>query len=55
VSLYVAFAVLFAWGAWRPARELVVPPATAWALFSALHLGSHAARRDGFGAADAVA
>jgi hypothetical protein len=50
----VAFALLLAWAAWRPARELVVPLAAAWALFSVLHLGWHAAHLDGFGTADAV-
>lgn len=54
-AFYLAFALLFAWAAVKPSRELVVPVCTAFALFSALHLGWHAAHLDGFGTTDAVA
>jgi hypothetical protein len=53
-AFYLAFALLFAWAAWRPARELVAPLTVAWAAFSAVHLGWHAAHLDGFSTADAV-
>jgi hypothetical protein len=54
-AFYLAFALLFAWAAWRPARALVVPLCAAWGLFSALHLGWHVSHLDGFSTADAVA
>jgi hypothetical protein len=53
-AFYLAFALLFAWAAVRPDRALVVPLCVAWALFSALHLGWHAAHLDGLGTADAI-
>jgi hypothetical protein len=53
-AFYLAFAVLFAWAARRPARELVVPLCLAWSLFSVLHLVWHVAHLDGFGVADAI-
>jgi hypothetical protein len=53
-ELYLAFAGLFAWAAWRPARELVVPLCVAWAAAQAVHLGYHLTRLDGFPVADAV-
>jgi hypothetical protein len=54
-AFYLAFALLFAWAAARPERALVVPLCAAWALFSVLHLGWHAAHLDAFGTGDAVA
>ena len=54
-AFYVAFAVLFAWAAWRPAGELVLPLCAAWALFSVLHLAWHAAHTAPFSATDAAA
>jgi hypothetical protein len=51
----LAFAILFAWAAWRPSRELVVPVASAWSVAALLHAGYHALNLDGFGAADAIA
>jgi hypothetical protein len=54
-AFYLAFALLFTWAAVRPERALVVPLCVAWAVFSAAHLGWHAAHLDGFGAADAAA
>lgn len=54
-AFYLAFALLFAWAAAKPARELIVPVATAFALFSAIHLGWHATHLDGFPTSDAVA
>ena len=54
-AFYLAFAVLFAWAAWRPDRALVVPLGLAWAGFSALHLGWHAAHLAPFSVGAAVA
>ena len=53
-AFYLGFALLLAWAAWRPSRELVVPVCSAFALFSALHLAWHSAHLDGFATADAV-
>lgn len=54
-AFYLAFALLFAWAAVRPSRELIVPVGTAFALFSALHLAFHVTHLDGFSTTDAVA
>jgi hypothetical protein len=51
----LAFATLFAWAAWRPSRELVVPLASAWSVAALLHAVYHALHLDGFGAGDAIA
>ncbi len=40
-AFYLAFALLFAWAAARPARELVIPLAVAWSLFSTIHFAWH--------------
>ena len=53
-AFYLAFALLFAWAAVKPSRELIVPVCTAFALFSALHLAWHSAHLDGFTTVDAV-
>jgi hypothetical protein len=54
-AFYLAFAVLFAWAAVRPARALVIPLAVAWAAFSVAHLIFHSTHLDGFPGADAAA
>lgn len=54
-AFYLAFALMLGWAAARPSRELIVPVATGFALFSALHLGWHLAHLDGFSTTDAVA
>lgn len=53
-GLFTAFAVLFAWAALRPSRELVVPLCAAWSVSAVLHFVFHVTHLDGFGAADAV-
>lgn len=53
-AFYLAFAVLFAWAAWRPTRDLVLPVCGAWTLFSLLHLAWHAAHTAPFSAADTI-
>ena len=54
-GFYLAFALLFAWAALRPAAALVVPLCAGWAVFSVVHLGWHVAHLDGFGTGDAIA
>lgn len=54
-AFYLAFALMFAWAALRPARALVLPLCAGWGLFSALHLGWHLSHLEGFSTADAVA
>lgn len=54
-AFYLAFALLFAWGAWRPDRALVVPAVAAWTLFSTLHLAWHATHLRPLETGDAVA
>jgi hypothetical protein len=54
-AFFLAFAVMFAWAALRPARELVVPLCVAWSLFSALHLYWHVTNLEEFPASDAIA
>ena len=53
-AFYLGFALLLAWAALRPARELVVPVCSAFALFSALHLVWHVAHLDGLETVDKV-
>ena len=54
-AFYLAFALLLAWAALRPSRELVVPVCSAFALFSALHLAWHSANLEALATFDAVA
>ena len=54
-DFYIAFAILFAWAAWRPARELVIPLASAWSVAALLHFVFHARHLDGFAVGDAIA
>lgn len=54
-GFYLAFAVLFAWAAIRPSRQLVVPLCVAWAVAAALHVVFHIAHTDGLSTGDAVA
>ena len=53
-AFYLGFALLLAWAAWRPARELVVPVCSAFALFSAIHRAWHSAHLDALETVDAV-
>jgi len=54
-GLYLGFALMFAWAAWRPHPALVRPLCVAWLLAAALHLGFHATHLDNFDTADAIA
>lgn len=53
-AFYCAFAVLFAWAALRPSRELVVPLCVAWTVAAAVHFAFHLTHLEGFGAVDAT-
>lgn len=53
-GLFTAFAVLFAWAALRPSRELVFPLCAGWTVSAVLHFAFHVTHLDGFGTADAV-
>ena len=54
-SLYLGFAVLFAWAAWTLDRTLVRAVSVAWLLSAAIHLFFHAGHLSGFSTADAIA
>ncbi|HET9677984.1 MAG TPA: DUF4345 family protein [Solirubrobacterales bacterium] len=54
-GLYLGFAVLFGWAAWRPEPNLTRAASTAFIVVAVLHLVFHAFHLDGFGTADAVA
>lgn len=53
-GLQLAFGGLFAYAAWRPARELVVPVCLAWTVSQVLHLVFHVTHLDGFSTSDAI-
>ncbi len=53
-GLYLGFAVIFAWAAWKLEPTLVRAVCAGWLLTEALHLGFHATHLDGFGTADAI-
>lgn len=53
-GLYLGFAVLFAWAAWKLEPTLVRAVCSAWLLTEALHLGFHATHLDNFDTADAI-
>ena len=51
----LAFGLLFAYAAWRPARELVVPLCAAWLVSQVLHFVFHVTHLEDFGVGDAIA
>lgn len=53
-GLYLGFAVLFAWAAWRLERTLALAASSAFLVVVVLHLAYHATHLHGFGTADAV-
>jgi len=53
-GLYLGFAILFAWAAWKLQRDLVRAACVAWLVVAALHLLFHATHLDGFTTADAI-
>jgi hypothetical protein len=54
-GLYLGFAVIFAWAAWKPEPTLVRAACTGWLLAATLHLIFHATHLDDFDTADAIA
>jgi len=53
-GLYLGFAVLFAWAAWRPDPNLTRAASAGFIVTAVIHLVFHASHLDGFGTADAV-
>jgi len=53
-GLYLGFAVVLGWAAWRPQRDLVRAAAAGFILAAVLHLVFHATHLDGFDSADAI-
>ncbi|MGN6587199.1 MAG: DUF4345 family protein [Solirubrobacterales bacterium] len=53
-GLYLGFAVLFGWAAWRPDPNLTRAASVAFFVVVVIHLVFHAAHLEGFGTADAV-
>ena len=54
-GLWLGFAVLFGWAAWKPERTLVLAASAAFFVVAVLHLVFHAGHLDGFGTLDAIA
>jgi hypothetical protein len=54
-GLYLGFAVLFGWAAWRLEITLARAVSVAWLLVAVLHLFFHATHLENFGTADAIA
>lgn len=54
-SLYLGFAVLFAWAAWTLERTLIQAVSVAWLLAAGIHLLFHAGHLGNFGTGDAIA
>jgi hypothetical protein len=53
-GLYLGFAALFGWAAWRPEPNLARAASVAFLVVVVIHLVFHATHLGGFGAADAV-
>jgi hypothetical protein len=53
-ELYLGFAVLFGWAAWKMEPALVRPLCAAWLVPSVLHLGFHASHLGNFDTGDAI-
>jgi hypothetical protein len=54
-GLYLGFAVVLAWAAWKLQRDLVVAVSAGFLTLGGLHLLFHATHLEGFGAADGTA
>jgi hypothetical protein len=54
-GLYLGFAVIFAWAAWKLERSLVIAVCTGFLVVAILHLIFHASHLAGFGTVDGVA
>ena len=53
-GLYLGFAVVLGWAAWKLQLDLVRAVCAGWALMSLLHFVFHASHLDGFSTADAI-
>ncbi|WP_028058704.1 hypothetical protein [Candidatus Solirubrobacter pratensis] len=54
-GFYLAFALLFAWAALTPSRELVLPLCGVWSVAAVIHFVYHVTHLGGFGTGDAIA
>lgn len=54
-GLYLGFALLFGWAAWKLERTLALPVCAAFLLSAILHLIFHIGHLEGFGTVDGVA
>jgi hypothetical protein len=54
-ELYVGFAIVFAWAAWRPTRDLVLAACAGWTFAALGHFIFHATHLDNFSTGDAIA
>ncbi|MDO8214090.1 hypothetical protein [Conexibacter sp. CPCC 206217] len=54
-GLYLGFAVVLGWAAWKLQTDLVRAVGTGWALMSLLHFVFHASHLDNFSTVDAIA
>ncbi len=54
-GLYLGFAAIFAWAAWRPAPQLVLPLCWGFFLSQAIHFLFHIDHLEGFSTFDATA
>ena len=54
-GLYLGFAIVFAWAAWRPVRDLVFAASAGWTFAALAHFIYHATHLDNFGTGDAIA
>ena len=54
-GLYLGFAIIFGWAAYRLETALVRAVSFGWLLFAVLHFVFHADHLEGFGTADAIA
>ncbi|HET7121270.1 MAG TPA: DUF4345 family protein [Solirubrobacterales bacterium] len=53
-GLYLGFAVVLGWAAWKPERTLVLAACSGFILAAALHLVFHASHLEGFSTADGI-
>jgi hypothetical protein len=53
-GLYLGFAVVLGWAAWKPERTLVLAACSGFILAAVLHLVFHASHLEGFSTADGV-
>jgi hypothetical protein len=54
-GLYLGFALLFGWAAWKCERTLALAASSAFLLVTVLHLVFHATHLEGFGTVDGAA